>query len=140
MLPVRPCSSLAAASSARMAGGEPSSATTRYRFPAGGAVAFIAAKAIRFLARRPGIRHADGITAWLTRPGGRTGQFGRRLGWRGLLARGAALVMRAATYMAQLKLVMNTLAFTFALEAGEQPAAGGGHRRARRCDRENHTP
>ena len=62
------------------------------------------------------------------------------MGWRGLLARGAALVMRAATYMAQLKLVMNTLAFTFALEAGEQPAAGGGHRRARRCDRENHTP
>jgi hypothetical protein len=41
-------SSLTAASSARMAGGEPSYPTTGYRFPADGAVAFIAAKAIRF--------------------------------------------------------------------------------------------
>ena len=51
----RPYSSLAAASSARMAGGEPSYPTTRYRFPAGGVVASIAANAIRFPARRPGI-------------------------------------------------------------------------------------
>jgi hypothetical protein len=72
--------------------------------------------------RRPGIRHADGTTAWLTRPGGCTRRFGRRLGLRGLLARGAALVMRAAPYMAKLKLVMNTLAFTLLWEAGEQPS------------------
>jgi len=48
MRPVRPYSSLTAASSARMAGGEPSYPTTRYRFPAGGALAFIAVKAIPF--------------------------------------------------------------------------------------------
>src|SRR5882757_8587084 len=80
MLPVRPCSSLIAASSARMAGGEPSYPTTRYRSPAGGAVAFIAAKAIRFPVRRPGIRHADGMTG-LVHPSWRTYQpFGRHLG------------------------------------------------------------
>src|SRR5271167_3611223 len=48
MLPARPCSSLTAASSARMAGGEPSYPTTRYRFPGSGAVASIATNAIRF--------------------------------------------------------------------------------------------
>src|ERR1700733_15849687 len=73
MVPARPYSSLIAASSARVAGGEPSYPTTRYRFAAGGAVAFIAAKAIRFPVRRPGIRDADGMTglvhpSWPTRP------------------------------------------------------------------------
>src|ERR1700756_951393 len=43
MRPTRPYSSLAAASSARTAGGEPSYPTTGYRFPAGVAVAFISA-------------------------------------------------------------------------------------------------
>src|SRR5580693_3786639 len=62
MLPARPYSSLIAASSARVAGGEASYPTTRYRFAAGGGVAFITAKAIRFSARRPGIRPADGMT------------------------------------------------------------------------------
>src|SRR5208282_631522 len=94
MLPTRPYSSLAAASSARMAGGEPSYPTTRYRFPAGGAVASIAANAIRFpgaASRYPASRRHDNLThlSWRTYQ-----PFGRRLGSRGLLARGTALVMR----------------------------------------------
>src|SRR5260370_28891017 len=122
MLPVRPCSSLAAASSAGMAGGELSEPTTGYRSPAGGAVAFIAAKAIRF----PGASSrypACGRHHGLAHPSWRTHQpFGRRLGSRGLLARGAALVMQAATYMAKLKLVMNTLAsFTLPWKPGSSP-------------------
>src|SRR5450755_75953 len=69
MLPVRPCSSLTAASSARMAGGEPSYPTTRYRFPAGGTVAFIEVKAIRFAgtaSRYPAYgRHDVNDRTWL---------------------------------------------------------------------------
>jgi hypothetical protein len=111
MLPVRPCSSLSAASSARMAGGEPSYPTTRNRFPAGGAVAFIAAKAIRSLARRAGI--SDRRHYGLAHPSWRTYQPARRPpGSRCPLARGEAPVMRTATYTAKLKLAMNTLGFT----------------------------
>src|ERR1700684_624179 len=73
MVPARPYSSLIAASSARVAGGEPSYPTIRYRFAAGGGGGVIAAKALWFPVRRPGIRASAGRTGlvhppWRTRP------------------------------------------------------------------------
>src|SRR6478672_6306768 len=123
MVPLRPDSSRTAPSSARMAGGEPSYPTTRYRSPAGGAVAFIAAKAIRFPAA-PSQYPASGRHDGLAHPSWRTYQPVRNplaASWpRG---GGTALVVRAATHMAKLKLVMNTLAFTFWKPASSQPSA-----------------
>src|SRR6478672_13933303 len=99
MVPLRPDSSRTAPSSARMAGGEPSYPTTRYRFPAGGAVAFIAAQAIRSPAaasRYPASGRHDGLAY----PSWRTHQPVRKplaIAWpRG---GGTALVVRAATHI-----------------------------------------
>src|SRR5215831_15671243 len=61
MLPVRPRSSAAAASSARTAGGDPSNPTTRYRFPVEGMTVFIVTPVSRYLSL-PAVGAADWAT------------------------------------------------------------------------------